>query len=620
MTTAAAIVCGLFAFPHWEIRIQPTIQRYFNMDKQLQRELTKWLKSQSKLAKPWLMLSVGLGFLSGLLLIAQAGLLATILQQLIIEQTDKHQLLPHFAGLIAVVALRAACSWGREVAGYRCGEQIRLHIRELIINRLHQLGPAFIKGRPAGSWASLILEQVEEMQDFFARYLPQMALSVLIPLVILVAVFPFNWAAGLIFLVTAPLVPFFMALVGIGAADASRRNFTAMQRLSGHFYDRLQGLTTLRLFNRAEAEAENLHDAADTLRKRTMEVLRLAFLSSAVLEFFTAISIALVAVYFGFSFIGELDFGHYGLPITLFTGFFILLLAPEFYQPLRDLGTYYHAKAQAIGAAESIVTFLNTKADNMSQGEQPLEAPETISIRLNDVKVLSPQGQVLAGPLSFDIEAHQQVALVGPSGAGKTSLLNALLGFLPYEGSIRVNGTELREIDPVQWRQAISWVGQNPLLIHGSVRDNIVLGNPQATDEHIQQVAERAFASEFIQRLERGYDHPVGDRSAGLSVGQAQRLAVARALLQNGSFWLLDEPTASLDANSEQLVQQSLNQATQGQTALMISHRLDQLTEMDKVLVLENGQIVQQGHFSQISREGLLADMLSHTDKRDLDA
>ncbi|MBD8512366.1 cysteine/glutathione ABC transporter permease/ATP-binding protein CydD [Photobacterium sp. CAU 1568] len=590
------------------------------MDKQLQRELTKWLKSQSKLAKPWLMLSVGMGFLSGLLLVAQAGLLAYILQQLIIEHTDKYQLIAHFAGLIAVVALRAACSWGREVAGYRCGEHIRLHIRQLIIQRLHQLGPAFIKGRPAGSWASLILEQVEEMQDFFARYIPQMALSVLIPVVILVAVFPFNWAAGLIFLITAPLVPLFMALVGMGAADASRRNFTAMQRLSGHFYDRLQGLATLRLFNRADAEAENLHDAADTLRKRTMEVLRMAFLSSAVLEFFTAISIALVAVYFGFSFIGELDFGHYGLPITLFTGFFILLLAPEFYQPLRDLGTYYHAKAQAIGAAESIVTFLNTQADDMSQGEQPLPSPETIRISLTDVKVLSPQGQVLAGPLSFDIDAKQQVALVGPSGAGKTSLLNALLGFLPYEGSIKVNGAELREIDPAQWRQAISWVGQNPLLIHGSIRDNITLGNPLATNEHIRQVADKAFASEFIQHLERGFDHPVGDRSAGLSVGQAQRLAVARALLQNGSFWLLDEPTASLDANSEHLVQQSLNQATQGQTTLMISHRLDQLTSMDKVLVLENGQIVQQGHFSQISREGLLADMLSHTDKRDLDA
>lgn len=590
------------------------------MDKQLQRELTKWLKSQSKLAKPWLMLSVGMGFLSGLLLVAQAGLLAYILQQLIIEQTDKYQLITHFAGLIAVVALRAACSWGREVAGYRCGEHIRLHIRQLIIQRLHQLGPAFIKGRPAGSWASLILEQVEEMQDFFARYIPQMALSVLIPVVILVAVFPFNWAAGLIFLITAPLVPLFMALVGMGAADASRRNFTAMQRLSGHFYDRLQGLATLRLFNRADAEAENLHDAADTLRKRTMEVLRMAFLSSAVLEFFTAISIALVAVYFGFSFIGELDFGHYGLPITLFTGFFILLLAPEFYQPLRDLGTFYHAKAQAIGAAESIVAFLNTQADDMSQGEQPLPSPETIRISLTDVKVLSPQGQVLAGPLSFDIDAKQQMALVGPSGAGKTSLLNALLGFLPYEGSIKVNGAELRDIDPAQWRQAISWVGQNPLLIHGSIRDNIMLGNPNATDEHVRQVADNAFANEFIQHLERGLDHPVGDRSAGLSVGQAQRLAVARALLQNGSFWLLDEPTASLDANSEQLVQQSLNKATQGQTTLMISHRLDQLSNMDKVLVLENGHIVQQGHFSQISREGLLADMLSHTDKRDLDA
>ncbi|QUJ68333.1 cysteine/glutathione ABC transporter permease/ATP-binding protein CydD [Photobacterium sp. GJ3] len=590
------------------------------MDKQLQRELTKWLKSQSKLAKPWLMLSVGMGFLSGLLLVAQAGLLAYILQQLVIEQTDKHQLVPYFIGLVLTVALRAACSWGREVAGYRCGEEIRIHIRTLIINRLHQLGPAFIKGRPAGSWASLILEQVEEMQDFFARYIPQMALSVLIPLVILIAVFPFNWAAGLIFLITAPLVPLFMALVGIGAADASRRNFTAMQRLSGHFYDRLQGLATLRLFDRAEAEAENLHDAADVLRKRTMEVLRLAFLSSAVLEFFTAISIALVAVYFGFSFIGELNFGHYGVPITLFTGFFILLLAPEFYQPLRDLGTFYHAKAQAIGAAESIVTFLNTEADNMSHGDQPLNTPDTIAIRLREVNVLSPQGQVLAGPLSFDVNAHQQVALVGPSGAGKTSLLNALLGFLPYEGSIEINGTELRELDPVQWRQAISWVGQNPLLIHGSIKDNIVLGNPQATDAQIRQVAEQAFAHEFIERLARGYDHPVGDRSAGLSVGQAQRLALARALLQNGSFWLLDEPTASLDANSERLVQQSLNQATQGQTALMISHRLDQLAGMDTVLVMENGQIVQQGHFSQISQEGLLADMLSHTDKRDLDA
>ncbi|GAB3519665.1 heme ABC transporter permease/ATP-binding protein CydD [Photobacterium alginatilyticum] len=590
------------------------------MDKQLQRDLTKWLKSQSKLAKRWLMFSVGLGFLSGVLLVGQAALLAHILHQLIIEQTDKYELVNSFLGLILIVGLRAGCSWGREIYGYRCGEQIRLHIRQLILNRLHNLGPAYIKGKPAGTWASLVLEQVEEMQDFFSRYIPQMSIAVLVPLVILFAVFPLNWAAGLIFLITAPLVPIFMALVGLGAADANRRNFKALQRLSGHFYDRLQGLSTLRLFNRAEAEAENLHAASHVLRKRTMEVLRLAFLSSAVLEFFSAISVAIVAVYFGFAFIGELNFGNYGVPLSLFTGLFVLVLAPEFYQPLRDLGTFYHAKAQAIGAAESIVEFLNAEADEMTQGDEELPSPETIRISVQDLEVLSPQGQILAGPLSFDIQAHEQVALVGPSGAGKTSLLNALLGFLPYRGSLKINGVELKQLDHSEWRQTISWVGQNPLLVHGTVRDNITLGNPLATDKHVTQVAQQAYADEFISRLEKGYSHQVGDRSGGLSVGQAQRIAVARAMLQNGAFWLLDEPTASLDANSEHLVLESLTMAVKGQTTLMVSHRLDQLAAMDRVLVLENGKLVQNGHFDHIRQHGLLADMLAHTDKRDLDA
>ncbi|KJF91678.1 thiol reductant ABC exporter subunit CydD [Photobacterium leiognathi] len=590
------------------------------MDKQLQRDLTKWLKSQSKLAKRWLLLSVGLGFMSGLLLVGQAALLASILHQLIIEHVDKYSLINQFVGLFIIIGLRALCSWGREIFGYRCGEQIRLHIRQLILNRLQSLGPAYIKGKPAGTWASLVLEQVEEMQDFFARYLPQMSLSVLIPVVILFAVFPLNWAAGLIFLLTAPLVPLFMALVGLGAADANRRNFKALQRLSGHFYDRLQGLSTLRLFDRAEAEAENLHAASHVLRKRTMEVLRLAFLSSAVLEFFSAISVAIVAVYFGFAFIGELNFGNYGIPISLFTGLFILVLAPEFYQPLRDLGTFYHAKAQAIGAAESIVEFLNIEADEMTDGSKALANPEKIQISVTDLEVLSPEGQKLAGPLTFDINANEHVALVGPSGAGKTSLLNALLGFLPYHGSIKVNGIELKELNHSEWRQAISWVGQNPLLVHGTIYDNITLGNPLAEQAQVTQVAKEAYADEFINRLEKGYQHHVGDRSGGLSVGQAQRIAVARAMLQQGAFWILDEPTASLDANSERLVLESLDRAVQQHTTLMVSHRLDQLHAMDRVLVMENGKLVQNGAFTEISQYGLLADMLSHTDKRDLDA
>lgn len=590
------------------------------MDKNQQRELGQWLKGQSKLAKKWLTLSIGLGFLSSLFLIAQAALLADILHQLIIEQVDKYELISHFIAILAIVAIRAACSWGREIAGYRCGEYVRVHIRQLVMNKLQDLGPAYIKGKPAGTWATLLLEQVEDMQDFFSRYLPQMSLSVLIPFVILIVVFPQNWAAGLVFLLTAPLVPLFMALVGMGAADANRRNFKALQRLSGHFYDRLQSMTTIRLFNKTAQETEHLHGASEVFRKRTMEVLRLAFLSSAVLEFFTSISIAIVAVYFGFTFIGELDFGHYGTTVTLFTGLFILILAPEFYQPLRDLGTFYHAKAQAVGAAESLVEFLNTDTNTQTNGTKKVSDSTTLDIQVTDLIVTTHDDKTLLGPICFHLFEGSQTALVGPSGAGKTSLINAILGFLPYQGSIKINGIELSELDKKQWYKEINWVGQNPTLVHGTIEENITLGKQEITKEQLDLASQQAFANEFIDDL--GYQHAISDRSGGLSVGQAQRLALARALLQQGRLWILDEPTASLDAKSERLVMKSLNEATQGLTTLMISHRLDQLHAMDTILVMDKGQVVQSGSFDEIKDSGLFATMLAAKQPKqgDLDA
>lgn len=590
------------------------------MDKNQQRELGQWLKGQSKLAKKWLTLSIGLGFLSSLFLIAQAALLADILHQLIIEQVDKYELISHFIAILAIVAIRAACSWGREIAGYRCGEYVRVHIRQLVMNKLQELGPAYIKGKPAGTWATLLLEQVEDMQDFFSRYLPQMSLSVLIPFAILIVVFPQNWAAGLVFLLTAPLVPLFMALVGMGAADANRRNFKALQRLSGHFYDRLQSMTTIRLFNKTAQETEHLHGASEIFRKRTMEVLRLAFLSSAVLEFFTSISIAIVAVYFGFTFIGELDFGHYGTTVTLFTGLFILILAPEFYQPLRDLGTFYHAKAQAVGAAESLVEFLNTDTNAQTNGTKKVSDSTTLDIQVTDLVVTTHDDKTLLGPISFHLFEGSQTALVGPSGAGKTSLINAILGFLPYQGSIKINGIELSELDKKQWYQDINWVGQNPTLVHGTIGENITLGKQEITKEQLDSASKQAFANEFIDDL--GYQHAISDRSGGLSVGQAQRLALARALLQQGRLWILDEPTASLDAKSERLVMKSLNEATQGLTTLMISHRLDQLHAMNTILVMDKGQVVQSGSFDEIKDSGLFATMLAAKQPKqgDLDA
>lgn len=595
------------------------------MDKKKQRSLNNWLKTQSKLAKRWLAIAIGLGVLSSLFLLAQAALIATILHQLIIEHVDKYELIPHFLGLLVAVAGRAGCAWGREIAGFKCGEQIRCYIRQLILDKLRELGPTYIKGKPAGTWATLVLEQVEEMQDFFAKYLPQMSLAVAVPIIILIVVFPINWAAGLIFLVTAPLVPLFMAFVGMKAADANRKNFKALQRLSGHFYDRLQSMTTIRLFNRTKTETEVLRGASEVFRKRTMDVLRLAFLSSAVLEFFTSISIAITAVYFGFSYIGELNFGHYGVGVTLFAGLFILILAPEFYQPLRDLGTFYHAKAQAVGAAESIVEFLDTEVTALPQGSQNISHPQSISIEAIDLEVFSPEGTRLVGPISFKISANEAAALVGPSGAGKTSLVNAILGFMPYQGSLKVAGIELKDLDQTDWRKNISWVGQNPLLLHGTIRDNITLGNNDVNQEQVNNALLASFSAEFVEK--HGLDYQVTDRSGGLSVGQAQRIALARAMVQNGNFWLLDEPTASLDAKSERLVTQGIHTSTAGKTTLMVTHQLSQLKNVDTILVMNQGRLEQQGSYDSLSdSDGLFSTMLSAhqssvaQDKGNLDA
>lgn len=583
------------------------------MKKTRQQQLTRWLSIQSSLAQRWLRISMLLGLLSGLMTVAQAWLLATLLHALIIEHTPRGQLIPTFVWLASTFALRALLSWLRERIGFICGQVIRQRMRQQVLDKLQQLGPAWIQGKPAGSWASIIIEQIEDMQDYYSRYLPQMYLAVFIPLVILITIFPINWAAGFILLATAPLIPLFMSLVGMGAADANRRNFVALARLSGNFLDRLRGLDTLRLFNRAEAETTQIATSSEDFRSRTMEVLRLAFLSSAVLEFFASISIAVVAVYFGFSFLGDLNFGSYGLGVTLFSGFTVLILAPEFFQPLRDLGAFYHAKAQAVGAAEALESFLNAEGEQMGNGSEILPGDAPLALQACDLEILSSDGVLLAGPLSFTLQPGHRIALVGLSGAGKSSLLNLLLGFLPYRGSLQVNGVELRELAAADWRRKLSWVGQNPHLPAQTLRANILLGDPQASDAQLQQAVEQSYVSELLPYLPQGLETEIGDGAARLSVGQAQRVAVARALISPRQLLLLDEPAASLDAHSEQRVMQALNAASHLQTTLLVTHQLEDTKDYDRIWVMDRGRIVQQGDYATLSvQPGLFANMIAH--------
>ena len=586
------------------------------MNKTRQQELTRWLRQQRAYGGRWLRLTSLFGLASALAIIAQAWLLAFLLQALIVEQRPRADLLLLFALLLLCFALRALFNYAREAAGFRAGQAIRQALRQQVLDRLSALGPAWIRGKPAGSWATLLLEQIEEMQDYYARYLPQMTLAALIPLCILLTVFPLNWAAGLILLGTAPLIPLFMALVGMGAADANRRNFIALARLSGDFLDRLRGRETLRLFHRAEAETAAIAASTADFRQRTMEVLRLAFLSSAVLEFFASLAIAVVAVYFGFSYLGELHFGAWGSGVTLFAGFVALILAPEFFQPLRDLGAFYHAKAQAVGGADALERFMRESPQPAPvEGAATLPDGAPLAIVAQDLMALSPEGKTLCGPLSFTLAAGERVALVGQSGAGKTVLMNVLLGFLPYQGSLRVNGVELREMSRAYWQRQIAWLGQNPQLPAGTLQENIVMGNGR-DDVDLDALLADCGVSEFLPRLSAGVLTPIGDDGAGLSVGQAQRIALARALYKPARLLLLDEPAASLDSRSEQHVMRALDKASRRQTTLMITHQLDALQQWDAVWVMQEGQLTQQGQWRDLIAEpGPFRQMASHRQK-----
>ncbi|UCF92943.1 MAG: cysteine/glutathione ABC transporter permease/ATP-binding protein CydD [Desulfobacterales bacterium] len=570
------------------------------------KQARRWLFKRSRKVRRWISLSVGLGFAGGILLIVQARVLAHVVQGAFIEGLPRAAFGPWWGVLGGVVLVRAVLGWGREIAGFQAGARIRQEVRLALMARIGALGPAYTHTQRTGALVSTALEQVEGLHDFYAHYLPQLALAAMIPAAILACVFPLSWAAGALLLVTAPLIPLFMVLVGMGAESISQRHFQALARMSAHFLDVLQGLATLKLLDRSRDAAKDVAQVSNAYRKRTMGVLRVAFLSAAVLEFFSSIAIALVAVYLAMRYLGYIDFGAYGKPLNLAAGFFILLLAPDFYLPLRELGTHYHARAQALGAAEEILKVLTLPRLGRPDGRVIWDPAPPIHIQCRDLYLAFDAGRrpALRG-VSFDLHAGEQVALVGASGAGKTTIANLLLGFLqPDRGQIRINDRPLAELSPASWRRHIAWIGQHPVLFYGTIRENIRLGRPEASDSAIEHAARSARVLDFCRHLPEGMETPVGEQGLGLSRGQAQRVALARAFLKDAPVLLLDEPAAGLDAANEQLVMTALAELAQGRTLLLLTHRLAHLERADRILVLAEGRIVEQGTYSELIEAG----------------
>ena len=558
----------------------------------LPREQSRWMMTRTRLARVPLALAAGAPLVSGVLLVWQAWLLAGVLDRAIVGGASRAELAPAIAGIVLLVLARACLAWLGERAGAPAAERIKHRLRLALFGHLLAQGPQWSRTRPSGELASAVVDQVEAFDGFFSKYLPAMGAAAVLPVAFAVVVLPMDIVSGLLLLVTAPLIPVFMALVGWGAEAASRRHMQALARLSGFFADRLRGLATLKLFGRAQAEADSVVAASEGVRRRTLAVLRIAFLSSAVLEFFAALGVAGVAVYIGLTYLGYLDVRS--VPLTLSAGFFCLLMAPEVYAPLRQFAAHYHDR----GAARAAVTQLAQVFDGLPEdGAAPVRAGReagtgALSVRTRGLEVLA-EGRpapVLAG-LELDLPAGAHVALMGASGAGKTTLLDALAGLRTAGGHIVLGDVPLLDWNEHRLHERVAVIGQRPYLMAGTLADNIRLARPDASDAQVTDAARRAGVMAFAEALPQGLDTALASRGHGLSGGQAQRLALARLFLREPDLILLDEPTAHLDAETQAQVLDAVLDFARGRTLILSTHSEAVARRLPRVWRLRDGRV-----------------------------
>ena len=513
------------------------------------------------------------------LVILQAQLLATAIAGAFSAGVDLAALGGTVAVLAAVVAGRAALAWAIEALSYRASAGVKSQLRRDLLRRAVELGPRWLATRRAGELTTLTTAGVDALDAYFAKYLPQVVLAVVVPLAVVVRLLLADPLSAAIIIVTLPLIPVFMALVGATTAERTRRRWRELARLSHHFLDVVAGLPTLRVFGRAKAQAKSVGEVTDAYRRATLGTLRLAFLSALVLELLATFSVALVAVAIGL----RLEGGHLGLR----AGLLVLVLAPEAYLPLRQLAVQYHASADGLAAAAEVFDVLETPAVPAQAASAEDNRVEPVAVRVEDVRVCHPgRRQPAPAGAALRVAAGEVVALAGPSGSGKSTLIGVLLGFItPDAGRVVIEEAagerHLDRLDVRTWRDRVAWVPQDPVLQHGTVESNIRLGRPDAPREAVERAAWRAALHEVeLGRL-------VGEGGSGLSAGQRRRVAVARALVTERPVLLLDEPTAGLDAAAEALVLASIRElARDGRLVLMVAHRPAVLDAADRVVTL----------------------------------
>lgn len=565
-----------------------------------------------------------LTILSTLLFVAQAWLIANIFSLWLTNYFDNVPLstgvnLMWFGALAACFILRPLLNMGRELLSARASLQVRTDLRQSLLTTMAHLGPNLRHFGSDGSISSQIIDQTDALDGFISRFSVQKNVTVTTPLILLIAVAWQSKFAAALLLMTAPLVPIFMILIGHLTAKKSAAQFGALSQLSGRFLDWIRGMPTLKRLQATSIAEQDLAISSEDYRRRTMDVLKIAFLNGAVLELLAALSIALVAVYLGFGLMGILPWDKGHVPVGYFGALFILLLAPEFYVPLRQLGADYHAKAEAEGAVQSLLPIISaaqSSTDNVlhtapmtTNSSSPVDLSQAFGLNINQLSIRtaitdpdsdneSESSDLKAqtyrtrlAPISFTLQPAQRVALVGDSGSGKSSLLQAVMGFVDYQGKIEIslaNGQniDIKQVPAPQLRQHIGYLAQQVALMPLTIAQNLRLANPEASDQQLIEALEEVELWSLIKRLPQGLHTQLGDRGQGLSGGQQQRLGIAQLLLRQDNLWLLDEPTEHLDPDTADRIHQLLQRVSKGKTVIWITHAHQQLDWLDDVIRL----------------------------------
>ncbi|HEY6711728.1 MAG TPA: thiol reductant ABC exporter subunit CydD [Rubrobacter sp.] len=548
-------------------------------------------------ARLYLGSTVLMGLLVAVVTVAQMAFLSEIVDLVFLKGGGRERVVTLLLLLTGTAILRAGLLWIRETTAQQGAVRVKSDLRERLFAHVLRLGPAYARSERTGELTTTLTEGVERLDPYFARYLPQVLLSAVVPLLVVTYILPRDAASAVLLVVTAPVIPVMMVLVGSYAEEHTRRQWLALSRMGAHFLDALQGLPTLKAFGRVAAEEEKVERVSGEFRERTLKVLRYAFLSGLVLEFMTAAAIALVAVVLGVRLING--------AISFQDAFLVLLLTPEFYRPLRELGIHRHAGMEGKAAAERIFEILDSPV--LADGTLQESPSGELEVSFSGVRFTYPGRDLPAlDGLTLILPAGSRTAVVGRSGSGKSTLVGLVLRFLnPDAGVISANGVPVEDLPAGAWREHVALVPQRPHLFYGSVLENIRLARPDASRAEAERAAELAGAAEFIRRMPHGYDTQIGERGQRLSGGEAQRLAIARAFLKDAPLLVMDEPTSSLDPESERLVRDALDRLAQGRTSLTVAHRLNTVSTADRIIVLHEGRVAETGtHAGLLERNG----------------